>query len=106
MIDKVLKIQELEQSLEKELLEISLETEKIIQEYRNKAHQEINNLYHEIEVNFETSKDECMKKLDKENMENLAKRDSTIKLISDVAQKNHQKAIDRVIEEVLAYGNR
>lgn len=106
MIDKVLRIQELENSLEIELSEISLETEKIIQEYRNKAHHEINNLYHEIEEHFESSKEMCLKNVEREHRDALVKRDTIINQISDVAKKNHQRAVERVIEEVLAYGNR
>lgn len=105
MIKKGLKIKELENSLQAENDTLQQDIERIIQDYRNKAHSDIDEMYLQLEKAHEHSKLETMNLSQENHRLRLLALEMKLELLKEAYIKNTDAAVQSVIEEVFRYGN-
>lgn len=105
MIEKAFKIKELEDKLQSENENLQLVIERIIQDYRNKAHSDINTMYHQLELDHENMKQKTVEISQENHQIRLKEVETKLELLEKIYIKKKDAAIQSVIEEVFRYGN-
>lgn len=100
------KILELEKEISKEETNLPTKKEHIVSEYRTKAQQEIAVLMRDNEHQHDENTQDALDKADQERIKIYANKDAEIEVVSEQYKKNHKHVLEKIISEVMDYGDR
>ena len=104
--DKFEKILELEKDILEEETNLPAKKEHIVSEYRAKAQQEIAVLMRDNEHQHDENTQDALDKADQERVKIYANKDAEIEVVSEQYEKNHKHVLEKIISEVMDYGDR
>lgn len=104
--DKFEKILELEKDILEEETNLPAKKEHIVSEYRTKAQQEIAVLMRDNDRHHDEKTQDALDKADQERIKIIAEKDAKIEIVSAQYEKNHKHVLEKIIAEVMDYGDR
>lgn len=103
---KLKRIADKEREIDEMLGELEALSEKIIGEYRQRAHQEIHRLTSDAEASFDHAYADAKTRAYADRRQEIEHIDILKTVFLKDYEKNLEGAVNQVIEEVLNYGNR